>query len=80
MTAKQVATKYFGASVFPSEITDKFLVHRKTTNPTDANIQIKSYRHFGYHVKSKTLSGIGRVTYIAVKAKEEVDRYNFNNR
>lgn len=78
MTAKEVANKYFGANVFPAEVTEKFLIHKKSTNPTQAKIDIAAYRGFGYTVKSKTYSSF--VSYIAVKSKAEVDKFNFNNR
>ena len=80
MTAKEVATKYFGANVFPAEITDKFLIHRKTTNAIQANIEMKSYRHFGYYVKSKKLKSIDRVTFIAVISRDQTDKFQFNNK
>lgn len=70
MTAKEVAKKYFGANVFPMEITEKFDIFKTSTRfDAQAKIDIKAYRKFGYYVKSKKYSEF--TAFIAVKEKTE---------
>lgn len=73
METKEVLIKYFGASVFPKEITDRFDLYSTNAQPGAQTNHIKAtYKANGYSVKSK-ITSLG--VYIFAAKKKDLSEY-----
>lgn len=70
MTEKDVLKKYFGANIYPQEITDNFLIESKSISDDDrAEKYIQDLKSKGFTVKSKSYSEFTSITGVKRKDK-----------